>query len=106
MKKVFILPLLCLLTFVCSSCSDKEYITEVPPNELRPEITVIFTSNGLGDLGYNDLVLQGFQTIYQNNLFIKMYLYAPHSIQEAEGYIYGLDSAFHLAKKSLYFGHI
>ncbi len=84
MKKVFILPLLYLLTFVCSSCSDKEYITETPPNELRPEITVIFTPNGLGDLGYNDLVLQGFQTIYQNNLFIKMYLYAPHSIQEAE----------------------
>lgn len=51
---------------VGTGCSDdgKEY---TDPAENKPQITVIISNEGLGDIGYNDLIMDGIMRFYLNN---------------------------------------
>ncbi|MBQ5779417.1 MAG: hypothetical protein IIW13_05455, partial [Paludibacteraceae bacterium] len=81
-KAVYVLFVSLMPLFL--SCSKDEEFEQVESQETKKdEIVVIFTPNGLGDLGYNDLILSGMQSVYKEHLEVKMFLHAPYSMEEA-----------------------
>jgi basic membrane protein A len=81
-KTVYVLFVSLMPLFL--SCSKDEEFEQVESQETKKdEIVVIFTPNGLGDLGYNDLILSGMQSVYKEHLEVKMFLHAPYSMEEA-----------------------
>ena len=76
----------CLLVFaamLCSSCSQEE--TEASAKDRQ--IVVLYSPTGLGDNGYNDLIVKGVQTVYKNSRGARMELVAPKSMDDAEVFI-------------------
>jgi basic membrane protein A len=68
-----------------SSCSDDDDPTPVAV----PEITVMFSPGGLGDSGYNDLIMRGVQQVYRNREDVDISCYSPTSAEEAaERFVY------------------
>ena len=60
-----------LVTGALSSCNHTD--------ELEPE-----SPGGLGDMSYNDRILEGVQRFKMENGDIDIYIYSPESLQEAE----------------------
>lgn len=48
------------------------------------QINILFSPNGLGDMGYNDLILQGLQTVRKERGEMESYFYTPDNMEEAE----------------------
>lgn len=48
------------------------------------QIVVLYSPTGLGDNGYNDLIVKGVQTVYKTRKDARMELIAPKSMDEAE----------------------
>lgn len=86
MRNAILLTLLLLTACCLQACSDDTSAGSPDADDLaRPyEITVIFTPNGLGDMGYNDLALQGLQRFYKNHTDMRMYFNAPRDMSQAE----------------------
>lgn len=85
MRNVLLSLLLLLAASFLPSCSGDDAAANPDDGLTRPyEITVIFTPNGLGDMGYNDLSLQGLQNVYKNHTDIWMYFNAPRDMAQAE----------------------
>jgi basic membrane protein A len=74
-----LLPL-CALT----ACGDDEEHTTDAQDALRPAITVIFSPGGLGDGGYNDLIMQGVQQVYKSRSDVDITFYSPASSDEGD----------------------
>jgi basic membrane protein A len=70
-----------LLVCVCSSC-DKEDVSEAA--EKQQQIVTLFSPGGLGDMGYNDRILRGVQTIKKAHPQVEMLFYTPRSVEEGE----------------------
>lgn len=77
MKKYLLLT----LTLFLISCNDKEEQGVETPNA---QLVVLFSPNGLGDMGYNDLILQGLQTVRKERGEMGSYFYTPENMEEAE----------------------
>ena len=71
--------LLALLAVACSSSDDEELIEDA-----RQEITVVFSPNGLGDQGYNDLILRGVQQFAVHNSDVSMQFCMPVDLAGGE----------------------
>lgn len=76
-----------LLTFLVVSCSDNDEVSEqgTLPISARPSLTVIFSTNGLGDMTYNDDLLGGtmkFVNSHRDSLDI--HIVAPRSVVQGE----------------------
>lgn len=83
MKKAVYVLFVSLMPLFLSCCKDEEFEQVESQETKKDEIVVIFTPNGLGDLGYNDLILSGIQSVYKEHLEVKMFLHAPYSMEEA-----------------------
>lgn len=66
------------------SCSKEETLNLDSQSSIKGEIIVLFSPNRLGDMGYNDLILSGFQKLYKNLTNYNMYLFAPKTNEEAK----------------------
>ena len=79
MKQICLLSLL-LFAWSVSSCSDDGQ-EETP---VKHRLIVLFSPNGLGDMGYNDRILQGLQTVRKERSNIETYFYSPETMEEGE----------------------
>ena len=68
-----------LMLFSCSSSSEPE--TEALPT---PQLVFLFSPGGLGDMSYNDRILQGVQQFKIDHPQVDLYRYSPASLEEAE----------------------
>lgn len=80
MKESFAYLLLSIL-FLFTACTDEESSIN---NFANNEITVLFSPNGLGDMGYNDCILRGLQQVRKEQEHINSKLYSPTDIEEAK----------------------
>ena len=71
--------LLVLATLLCSSCQQDE-AEEMATDK---QIVVLYSPTGLGDNGYNDLIVKGVQTVYKSRKDARMELVAPKSMDDA-----------------------
>ncbi|MBO4984175.1 MAG: BMP family ABC transporter substrate-binding protein [Bacteroides sp.] len=71
----YILAFACLLT----ACGDSD-----TPAEVRKQLHILFSVNGLGDMGYNDCLLTGIQRVRKAHAEADFYFYNPASEAEAE----------------------
>jgi basic membrane protein A len=63
----------------CSSDDDEEE----EPVVARPSVTYMTSVSGLGDNGYNDLIMQGVMTFAEKNPDVEVYLRFPSSTDDA-----------------------
>lgn len=80
MKKVISIAMLLLLCLSIGSCSKEN--SEVATSEVENHVTVLFSLSGIGDAGYNDLILTGVLTSERDN-DIELHLLYPFSEEEA-----------------------
>lgn len=76
---VLLLPLLMVAAASCSSASDEPL--DISP---KPQVVFLFSPGGLGDMSYNDRILQGIQQFKMEHPEIDIYIYSPESLPEAE----------------------
>lgn len=69
-------------SFSLSGCSahDEPDMPESP----TPQIVVLFSPGGLGDMSYNDCILSGVQQFKKNNPAVDVFMASPTRIDEAE----------------------
>ncbi|MCS3209400.1 hypothetical protein NXX20_15080 [Bacteroides stercoris] len=65
--------------FSCSSSNEQE--AETLPT---PQLVFLFSPGGLGDMSYNDRILEGVQQFKMDYPQVDLYLYSPASLEEAE----------------------
>ena len=70
-----------LVTGALSSCNHAD---ELEPVSLAPQIVFLFSPSGLGDMSYNDCILEGVQKFKMEHKEIDIYIYSPESLLEAE----------------------
>lgn len=83
--KIPFFPLI-LLFVICAmftSCSDGDE-GEPTPQEQQKLVIAMFSPGGLGDRGYNDLVLYGLQTVHKEHPECAMLFESPHTMEDAE----------------------
>lgn len=83
MKNCLLNIVVFLYLILCCSCTEKSSIPE--HHTYDKQLSIIFSPGGLGDSGYNDLILTGFQKIkkeYSENL--KITFYTPDSLAQAK----------------------
>lgn len=81
-KSLFYLLILLLLSVSCSK-------GELPKEDTAiKKIHVMYSPGGLGDSGYNDLILSGFQRIRLDCPEVCMIFYTPASIEDAQTIMY------------------
>lgn len=72
-----------LIILIASASCTKEDMPDKGAGEPK-RIYVMFSPGGLGDSGYNDLILTGFQRIRLDYPETELVFYTPDSLQEAE----------------------
>lgn len=70
-----------LATGALSSCSHAD---DLEPESPAPQIVFLFSPGGLGDMSYNDRILEGVQRFKMEHGEVDTYVYSPASIDEAE----------------------
>lgn len=70
---------LMLLTLLCAACSDDDGTGELllPPQD----VDILFSPSGVGDSGYNDIILYGVQQACSQHGF-RLELHQPRSLEE------------------------
>lgn len=66
---------------VTVSCSSEK---EGAEDAVMPQMVILFSPGGLGDMSYNDCILEGVQRFKKEHQDIDVYLYSPGTIDEAE----------------------
>lgn len=76
-----IVMLTLLLQASLSSCSGQD-----EPNlpEVTPQIVFLFSPGGLGDMSYNDCILEGVQHFKKENPGVDLFMYSPDKFEESE----------------------
>ena len=75
------LVMLMLMALAFTSCSDS---SEPDSPEVTPQIIFLFSPGGLGDMSYNDCILEGVQRFKKANPDVDVFIYSPSTIEEAE----------------------
>ena len=74
--------LLFLATSTLCACSKSE--PENPSEEITPQIIFLFSPGGLGDMSYNDCILEGVQKFKRSHPEVDVFLYSPPSMEVAD----------------------
>lgn len=72
--------ILCLAALACS-CSRLESVQDPIAGK---QILVMFSPGGIGDLGYNDLILAGFQKLRMDRSDVDLIFHMPDSLPQAQ----------------------
>ena len=67
-----------------TACSNDTETEPQPAQPIQPQIVFLFSPGGLGDMSYNDRILEGVQQFKSANPEIDTYIYSPNSLDEAE----------------------
>lgn len=70
-----------LVAGALSSCNHAD---ELEPESPASQIVFLFSPSGLGDMSYNDCILEGVQRFKMEHEDIDIYIYSPESLSEAE----------------------
>lgn len=76
-----------LLLFFCFSCDNGEVAGEDAAATPARQVIVLFSPGGLGDMGYNDLILRGLSRVGEEQGLLMLFR-SPVSLEEA-GEIFG-----------------
>lgn len=79
--RIFLAMTTFLVTGTLSSCNHADELEPVSP---VPQIVFLFSPSGLGDMSYNDCILEGVQKFKMEHKEIDIYIYSPESLPEAE----------------------
>lgn len=82
MKHLYIHIFCIAILFLAVSCSNDGKKEDLAVCTHR--ITVLFSPGGLGDMGYNDQILRGLQTIKKERSEAELQFYSPSTLDEAE----------------------
>lgn len=75
----FLIPVLTAIGLAgCAQDEPEKY--DAP----TPQIVFLFSPGGLGDMSYNDCILEGVQQFKKRNPGVDIFLYSPQSVDEAE----------------------
>ena len=74
-------PVLLFVAVVMASCSKADDPVADTP---QPQIIFLFSPGGLGDMSYNDCILEGVQRFKLEQPETDIYIYSPESLDEAE----------------------
>ena len=80
LKLAFLFLLTALLPSACSTSDEPVDGGE----SVTPQVIFLFSPGGLGDMGYNDCILEGVQSFKISHPDIDVFLYSPPSIEVAE----------------------
>lgn len=72
--------ILCLAALACS-CSKQESVQDPAAGK---QIRVMFSPGGIGDQGYNDLILAGFQKLRMDRSDVSLIFHMPDSLPQAQ----------------------
>lgn len=71
--------ILSVLLFTSCQSSDEPKL-----ESSQPQIVFLFSPGGLGDMSYNDCILEGVQRFKLEQPETDIYIYSPESLDEAE----------------------
>lgn len=66
---------------VLTACRSED---ELLSDGATPEIVFLFSPGGLGDMSYNDRILEGIQHFKKEHRDVDAYIYSPNTLDEAE----------------------
>lgn len=69
-------------TFGLASCADAGPAS--PENEVTPQVIFLFSPGGLGDMSYNDCILEGVQKFKKAYPEVDVFMYSPPDMESAE----------------------
>lgn len=72
---------LLLLAIALVSCSSED---DPLDEEITPQIIFLFSPGGLGDMSYNDCILEGVQQFKKAHPAVDVFMYSPPSLETAE----------------------
>jgi len=75
--RIFLAMTTFLVTGALSSCNHADELEPVSP---VPQIVFLFSPSGLGDMSYNDCILEGVQRFKMEHKEIDLYIYSPESL--------------------------
>lgn len=75
------LPALFFVAVALVSCNEED---SPVPDVATPQIIFLFSPGGMGDMSYNDCILEGVQQFKTENRSTDIYIYSPESLEEAE----------------------
>lgn len=74
-------PVLLFVTMLSVSCSKED---EPVTDAVMPQIAFLFSPGGLGDMSYNDCILERVQRFKLEQPETDIYIYSPESQDEVE----------------------
>lgn len=84
MKKILSLILSAAVLLAVASCTGEGDGPDMPPDGPTPQIIFLFSPGGLGDLSYNDCILEGVQRFKKAHRDVDLFLYSPPDLATAE----------------------
>lgn len=72
---------MCMLACGLASCSSED---EPESAAVTPQIIFIFSPGGLGDMSYNDCILEGVQNFKKSHPDVDIFMYSPSTVEEVE----------------------
>lgn len=81
MKHYFRLMPLLLLMILTAACGRED---DISTDAAQPQVIFLFSPGGLGDMSYNDRILEGVQRFKMAQPGTDVYIYSPESVEEAE----------------------
>ena len=81
MKLYFRLMPLLLLMILTAACGRED---DISTDAAQPQVIFLFSPGGLGDMSYNDCILEGVQRFKMAQPGTDVYINSPESVEEAE----------------------
>lgn len=73
-----------LFLTACSSQDEPALPDKGPDEGVTPQVIFLFSPGGLGDMSYNDCILEGVQKFKKSHPYVDVFMYSPPDIETAE----------------------
>lgn len=72
------------VSFILTACSGRDEPFSPAEGDVTPQIVFLFSPGGLGDMSYNDCILQGVQRFKKSHPEVDVFMSSPESMEVAE----------------------